>query len=104
MIWSRLKSGKIVGIVDSNGAARSEFTGDVSAFHADFFPACHCHWRWDSDQGIWWISSEHKPDAEQMEAIMNHLTKKYGIRWLENGFHDMEHLESKWREEQPEEN
>jgi hypothetical protein len=38
-----------------------------------------------------------------MEAIMNHLTKKYGIRWLENGFHDMEHLESKWRE-QPEEN
>jgi hypothetical protein len=86
-------------VVDSYGAVHSEFTGEKVAFHAEHFPAHHCQWRWNHSQSIWWITAEHKPTEEQYEAITNHLTRKYGLKWWENGHHDIDHLQAKWAEE-----
>jgi hypothetical protein len=97
--WGRLRFGNIVGVVDSYGAVHSEFTGDDIAFHAEHFPQHHCQWRWNHAKSIWWITAEHKPNEEQYDAIMRHLTRKYGIEWWENGHHDIDHLQAKWREE-----
>jgi hypothetical protein len=100
MRWGRLRDGHILGIVDSYGAVHSVFTGSI-AFHAEHFPQTHhCQWRWNEDKSINWISAERKPDAEQMDAIRRHLTKRYGLRWWDNGHHDIDHLQAKWREEE----
>ena len=29
---------------------------------------------------------------EETEAVRRHLTRKYGLRWWDNGFHDIDHL------------
>ena len=90
--FARLLTGNIVGVVDSYGSVRSEFTADRVAFHEEFFGPSQCKWRWDHGRGIWWISPEHRPDGEQEEAIRRHLSRKYGLRWWDNGHHDIEHL------------
>jgi hypothetical protein len=95
----RLQYGHILGVVDSYGAVHSVFTGDSVRFHAEYFPQHHCQWRWDFEGGISWISEEIKPDAEEMESIRWHLTKRYGLQWWENGHHDINHLQKKWIEE-----
>jgi hypothetical protein len=87
-----LLSGDILGIVDYQGAVESVFTGDKVAFHRHYWPvAKHCQWRWCHRHGLQSFN-EKKPDAEQVEAIRNHLTKKYGLRWWENGHHDIDDL------------
>lgn len=90
--FTKLRLGHIVGVVDSYGAVHSEFTGERVAHHTDFWQTRHCLWRWNFDQGIWWISPETRPNDEQFEAIQNHLTKKFGIKWWENGYHDLDHF------------
>jgi len=49
--WRRLKYGHIIGIVDSYGCVRSEFTGDHVDHHAEHFPPCQCQWRWNQVVG-----------------------------------------------------
>ena len=92
--FDKLLRGHIVGIVDSYGSVKSEFTGDKVAFHSEYFGEIRhqCMWRWNHDRSIWWISVEHRPDDEQYASIQTHLTKKYGLQWWENGHHDIDHL------------
>jgi hypothetical protein len=92
--WKKLREGNICGIVDSYGAVHSVLTETVE-FHADHFPLSHCQWRWDFDESINWISIERRPSEEQYEAIRTHLTKKYGIKWWDNGYHDIDHILTK---------
>ena len=102
--WGRLKSGHIIGIVDSYGAVHSEFTGDKVSFHAEHFQQSQCQWRWSHSNSIWWISFEHQPNDEQYDSIMNHLKRKYGIEWWDNGHHDIDFLQKKWKKEEKQNN
>lgn len=97
-MWERLRKGHIVGIIDSHGVVHSEFTGPSIKFHTDFWPnQHHCHWRWCHSRSLWWCSQEHKPKDEQFDDIRSHLTRKFGIKWQENGYHDIDFLQSKWK-------
>lgn len=97
--FTRLEYGHIVGVIDAYGAVHSEFTGDTIVFHADKFPKHHCQWRWCHSRSIWWVAIEQKPTEEQYDAIQRHLTKKYGIQWQKNGYHDIDHLQRMWAQE-----
>lgn len=98
--WRKLRDGHILGIVDSYGSVDSVFTGDKVEFHAEHFGLHQCQWRWNNCQSLWWISSERRPTEEQEEAILRHLTKKYGLQFWENGHHDIDHLREKCKQEE----
>jgi hypothetical protein len=89
--FKRLLRGNICGIVDGYGAVHSVFTDDRVDFHASHFVLVRCRWRWNHDKGIWWIG-ECRPTEEEYAAIQNHLTRVYGLKWWENGHHDIGHL------------
>ena len=36
-----------------------------------------------------------RPSEEGIDAVMWHLTKRYGLLWWENGHHDIDHLLAK---------
>lgn len=95
--WQTLRWATIVGIIDSYGAVHSKmfpFETPVSdLFHESVFGAKgHCAWRWTFDQSVSWITAEMQPDEEQFVAIQNHLTKKYNLKWWENGHFDIDHF------------
>lgn len=90
-----LLRGHIIGIIDFQGAIHSEFTGERVACHEEFWTQGQVKWRWNHNQSIWWITRECKPDDEQFDVIMRHLTKKFGLQWYENGHHDIPHLLSR---------
>lgn len=94
-IWEKLRWGNITGVVDSYDSADSVLSEDLE-YHAERWPSLtHCRWRWSYNQGIWWTVSEGRPNSEQLEIIRNHLTKKYGIEWMENGYHEWEKIATK---------
>ena len=95
--FGRLRWCKIIGVVDSYGAVHSEINTDL--WHEQLWPTAKCKWRWNDDKSIWWIALESKPDDEQYESIMWHLEKKYGIKFWENGHHDIDHLMKMWIKE-----
>ena len=97
----RLRDGHILGVIDAYGAVHSVFTGSDVAFHAEYFGLSqHCQWRWDDDHSVNWITEDRKPNEEEMDSIRRHLSKHYGLKWWENGHHDIDHLHRKWREEE----
>ena len=103
--WETLRSGTIVGIVDSYDAVHSKLfplnypISDM--FHESIFGTKgHCAWRWSFEDCITWITPEMKPNAEQYDSIQRHLTRRYGLKWWENGHHDIDdflrHLEMEY--------
>lgn len=103
--WSRLRDGSIVGIIDSYGAVHSQFCPfNESKFHEELFylfPGFggSIRWRWNYDDGIGGLTGS-TWTPQEYDQIRTHLTKKYGIRWWENGFHDLDFLESKMQKEE----
>lgn len=92
MITKRqLLRGNIIGVVTAQGQVDSQFTGGEIKTH-DIWPRCRCRWRWNHDKSIHTFLSEGRPTAEETEAIRNHLTRKYGLKWWENGHHDIDDL------------
>lgn len=90
--FTQLREGNICGVIDSYGAIHSQFTERLS-FHDEFFVGHYfIKWRWDYNKSIWWISPEMKPDSEQYTSIMIHLEKKYGIKFWDNGHHDLDYF------------
>jgi hypothetical protein len=96
--YTRLREGNIVGIIDHLDCIHSEYTKEVVC-HEEFWASGFVRWRWNYDDGIWWIGSETRPNEEQCDAIRNHLTKKYGIKWWDNGYHDLDFFQKKLKEE-----
>lgn len=97
--FKRLRFGNILGIVDAYGAVHSRFTYDEVECHQSFWPTnTYVRWRWCFREGIYSLVSC-KPSEEELESIRNHLTHKYGIKWYDNGYHDIDFLMKKFGEE-----
>lgn len=87
-----LIQGNILGCIDSYGAVHSAFTGVTIAFHGDYFPCKKGYWRWNHRESIHWFRADQKLNEEQFESVRNHLSRKYSIKWWDNGFHDIDKL------------
>ena len=91
--YQQLIDGNIIGIIDAYGAVHSQFTGEELKCHADYwYSTNHGNWRWDWDKSIHWFMSESKLNSAQLDAVRNHLNKKYGIPFWDNGHHDIEYM------------
>lgn len=87
----------ILGIMNSNDVAISQqFYFDEAPTHEEIFPlAKERRWRWDFDKGITLSVYSDNFTKEDCEIIRNHLRREYGIRFYENGFHDIPYFISK---------
>lgn len=96
--FKRLRFGNILGIVDAYGAVHSKLTGNEVECHETFWPTnTFVRWRWTfRDSLSAYVST--MPSLEEFDAIRNHLERKYGIRWCDNGYHDIDFLMEKFRE------
>lgn len=95
--WLDLREGSIIGIVDSRDAVDSRFIAadrlSTAETHSAFWPAqAHGRWRWTFDKGPMAFVPESAPVGCQWEAVRRHITKRYGIEWWDNGYHDLHHL------------
>jgi hypothetical protein len=80
-----------MGIVDAYGAVDSRFTGDHLGYHAETWPCqTHGRWRWNWRDSIYCFPD--KLNSEQYDAVMSHMEKKYGIKFWDNGHHDIDHF------------
>ena len=96
--FTRLRWGNILGVISSQDEVFSEITKSVE-HHSSYWNFGRIRWRWSYDKGIYWFSNEHKPSDEQFALIQSHLTKKYSIKWWDNGFHDLDFLQNKIKKE-----
>lgn len=99
--WNRLLTGHILGIVNSYGMVVSEFGSEMRE-HAATVGTARCRWRWSHAKSLHWLTLEAAPDAEQAVDIRLHLSAKYGLRWWDDGHHDIWHLLAKCAEERAE--
>ena len=97
----KLRFWSIIGVVDHHGAVHSAMFEDYSAHtHGELWPQHrHARWRWTFSNGLHFIARESKPDAEGIDAIRSHLTKKFGIEWQENGYHDWQKISADYAAE-----
>jgi len=89
--FERLLTGSILGVVDSYGAVHSEYITSETKCHEDLWPGVtHCCWRWNHNNSVFCIFG--KPSEEDFDKIQRHLSRKYGLKWWDNGHHDIDHL------------
>lgn len=73
----------VIGIIDSNDCVQSHKVSLYSdATHGDFFPPALKKWRWNFSNGFnfSWSNCFHKFNSEEMELIINHMAKEYGVK------------------------
>lgn len=92
-----LREGSLIGIIDSQDAVHSRFiVADrlaIAQDHSSFWPTQkNGRWRWRFDGGLTAFVPENAPDAAQWEAVRTHVTKHYGVRFWDNGYHDLHHF------------
>lgn len=94
-----MRWGWIIGVVDAYDAVHSVFVGlhsDESRFHEDHFPMqSHKRWRWCFSDCFSKSVLGEPLTEEDYDRIMIHITKKYGIKFWDNGHHDIDHFISK---------
>lgn len=86
------ESVNIVGYIDAYGSVHSiEIEPGDGRHHPEIFPGAYIkRWRWSYNRGFSSIYGGFDP--EDSEKIRSHLTKKYGIPWYENGYHDVYYM------------
>ncbi len=95
-----LREAWIIGIIDNNGVAHSrQFYYEEAPTHEEIFPLTRDkRWRWDFDKCI--STSVYGDTFEKGDGdiIRNHLRREYGIRFWENGYHDIDYFISRMSE------
>lgn len=94
--------GSIVGVIDSYDAVHSQHVPleEGPAFHDDLFPMqTHKRWRWTFCDCFSVSVLGDKLTDEDYDLVMAHMTKKYGIKFWENGHHDIDNFISKMSKE-----
>lgn len=92
--FDKLRWGSIVGVIDSYDSVHSEYCElGKPRFHEEIWPTiCHKRWRWNFEDGLSKSFLGERLSDEDFDRVMSHLTRKYGIKWQENGYHDWQYL------------
>lgn len=99
-----LRKSIIIGFIDSYDAVHSyqyiiPDDGDMNIpVHSDLFGVqCSRRWRWDYNDCINYTGGNMQQDwtDTDFDSIRNHLTKNYGIKFWDNGYHDIDYFMSK---------
>lgn len=97
--FDNMRWGWIIGIIDAYDAVDSVFVAldsNDSRFHDDLFPMkSHKRWRWCFSECFSNSVLGEPLTEEDEDKVMRHITKKYGIKFWENGHHDIDHFISK---------
>ena len=95
--FDKLKEDWIIGVIGRNGVAVSrQFYFDDAPTHEEIFPLVHDkRWRWDFSNGISFSVYGDRFEEGDGDIIRNHLRREYGIRFYENGYHDIQYFISK---------
>jgi hypothetical protein len=92
MTFTELRFTCITGIIDAYDAVHSVHSSKSIPCHGEHWPfAKHGRWRWTFDKSIWCIG-EDRLNSEQYLLVEQHITKKYGIRFWDNGHNDIDHF------------
>lgn len=82
----------IVGVIDYQDAVHSHilynYAEDHSDYlnHANYFPhITHKRWRWTYNDGIKVSVGSDSLSEEDADFIRNHLRRKYGVRFTDEG-------------------
>ncbi len=102
--YTRLLTGTIIGCIDGYGAIHCQFQpfelGRYPILHSDLWPGVHHkRWRWTHDTGIRLSCIGDSLEGDEADAVRALLTKRFGLLWWENGFHDITDLLAKARAE-----
>ena len=95
--FDKLLDEVIVGVIDRNGVAHSQkFHFSERKTHGDIYPTIHeKRWVWDYDKGVTFSVYGDTFEYGDGDIIRNHIRRTYGIRFWENGYHDIEYFMSK---------
>lgn len=92
---------QIVGIIDQYGAVHSKVVKDIAEEnHGSCFP-CRCfhRWRWGYQSGLKKSMLSSEFTDEDWDKIRRHLTKKYTIKFWDNGYHDIDDIMKRFKDE-----
>ena len=89
-----LRQSIIIGVIDERGVAHSELTYyENMRLYEDAFPFITTkRWRWDFDKCVTTSIYADTFEDGDGDIIRNHLRREYGIRFYENGHHDIEYF------------
>lgn len=90
----------IVGVITNQGQILSicdDF--DTILAHGDYYPLVQKRWRWSYQNGLTSVQ-HHMFDDDDWQFVRDHLTKKYGIPFWDNGYHDIDYFQ-KLKEKKP---
>ena len=62
--------------------------------HEDYYPLIQKRWRWSYQDGVDWSSSTVEITKDDRLRVREHLTRKYGIRFWDNGYHDLDYFKT----------
>jgi len=96
--FDRLREDWIVGIITNQGVVVSQqhYYEDAPT-HEDLWPLVRCkRWRWDFDKGVnFSVYGNQDFEVGDSDLIKDHLRREYGIRFMSNGYHDIDYFISK---------
>lgn len=99
--FNELQKGFIVGIIDNYGAVHSKFVktnDDLS--HESLFPSkIFKRWRWTYHNSLEKSVLSSDFDIEDWDKVERHITKKYRIKFWDNGYHDLDYFNKKLKGE-----
>jgi len=97
--YDKLRWHYIIGIIDSYDAVHSKdcYFAECPTHHMLYPNQTFKRWRWTFDDGIKCFSAD--LNREDVDRIINHIESVYGIKFNENGFHDVQDFISKLSKE-----
>lgn len=92
--YQKLMNCTIIGYIDYLGVVHSvRFnTKRGRGTHTDIWGKVLKGWDWDYNNCLDSSIYRHNFDKEDWEKVRKHLTKKYGVQWQPNGYHDWKHI------------
>ena len=95
--FDKLRYDWIVGVIkrDDTVISQQHYFADAPT-HEDIYPLIHeKRWRWDFDKGVSKSVYGDTFDVGDFDLIRYHLKREYGIKFYENGFHDIQYFISR---------